>query len=130
MMAHSADRKDCKDSLSMLLLLLSRLSQREVPSPTERSTQKRCRKSFWRELISRLEGFLQQQVPTQGEDLPLPCAPALSPSPWLDVNAKAWKKRSQQQRSCLLTKEWGGRAETACQLQQHTLGLLQRGAPS
>ena len=56
-------------------------------------------------LLSRLEVLLEEQVPAQGEDLPLPCAPALSPSPWLDVNARAWKKRSQQQCSCLLTKE-------------------------
>ena len=56
-------------------------------------------------LLTRLEVSLEEQVPAQGEDLPLLCAPALSPSPWLDVNAKAWKKRSQQQCSCLLTKE-------------------------
>ncbi|POI18809.1 hypothetical protein CIB84_017448 [Bambusicola thoracicus] len=67
--------------------------------------RKRGRKSFWRELICRLQDFLQQQVPAHAEDLPLPCAPTLSPSPWLDGNAGAWKKRNQQQRSCLQIRE-------------------------
>ena len=56
-------------------------------------------------LLTRLEGFLEEQVPAQGEDLPLPCAPALSPTPRLDINARPWRKGNQQQCSCLLTKE-------------------------
>ncbi|XP_048806329.1 uncharacterized protein LOC125695659 isoform X2 [Lagopus muta] len=102
----------------------------EVLSPTERSTRKRCRKGFLGELICRLGGFLHQQVPAQGEDLPLPCAPALSPSPWLQGNARAWRKSSKHQRCCLPAKEPEVRAEAACRLQQHSLGLLQHGAPS
>ncbi|XP_042690141.1 uncharacterized protein LOC122168684, partial [Centrocercus urophasianus] len=102
----------------------------EVLSPTERSTRKRCRKGFLGELVFRLGGFLHQQVPAQGEDLPLPCAPALSPSPWLQVNARAWRKSSKHQRCCLPAKEPEVRAEAACRLQQHSLGLLQHGAPS
>lgn len=51
-------------------------------------------------LLYRLEVFLGEQVPAQGEDLPLPRAPALSPTPWLDANARAWKKRNQPQHSC------------------------------
>ena len=51
-------------------------------------------------LHTRLEVFLEEQVPAQGEDLPLPRAPALSPTPWLDANARAWKKRNQPQHSC------------------------------
>ena len=51
-------------------------------------------------LLCMLEVSLEEQVPAQGEDLPLPCAPALSPTPWLDANARAWKKRNQPQHSC------------------------------
>ena len=55
-------------------------------------------------LLCRLEVFLEEQVPAQGEDLPLPRAPALSPTPWLDANARAWKKNKQQY-SCLHIRE-------------------------
>ena len=56
-------------------------------------------------LLSRLEVFLGEQVPAQGEDLPLPCAPALNPTPWQDVNARPWRKGNQQQLSCLPIRE-------------------------
>ena len=76
-------------------------------------------------------GLPRRAGPSTGEDLPPPCAPAPSPRPRLDVNARAWKKGDQQQCSCCLPRrERGVRAETACRLQQHSLGLPQRGAPS
>ena len=56
-------------------------------------------------LHTRLEVLLEEQVPAQGEDLPLPCAPALSPAPRLDVNARPWRKGNQQQLSCLPIRE-------------------------
>ncbi len=56
-------------------------------------------------LLYRLEVFLGEQVPAQGEDLPLPCAPALSPTPWLDINARPWRKGNQQQLSSLPIRE-------------------------
>ena len=56
-------------------------------------------------LLCRLEVSLEEQVPAQGEDLPLPCAPALSPTPRLDVNARPWRKGNQQQLSCLPIRE-------------------------
>ena len=56
-------------------------------------------------LLCRLEVSLEEQVLAQGEDLPLPCAPALSPTPRLDVNARPWRKGNQQQLSCLPIRE-------------------------
>ena len=56
-------------------------------------------------LLTRLEVLLEEQVAAQGEDLPLPCAPALSPTPRLDVNARPWRKGNQQQLSSLPIRE-------------------------
>ena len=56
-------------------------------------------------LLCRLEVSLEEQVPAQGEDLPLPCAPALNPTPRQDVNARPWRKGNQQQLSCLPIRE-------------------------
>jgi len=56
-------------------------------------------------LLSRLEVLLEEQVPAQGEALPLPCAPALAPTPRLDVKARPWRKGNQQQLSCLPIRE-------------------------
>ncbi|XP_031462951.1 uncharacterized protein LOC116237737 isoform X2 [Phasianus colchicus] len=78
----------------------------------------------------RAGGLPRRAGPSTGEDLPLPCAPTPSPRPRLDVNARVWKKGDQQQRSCLPEREQGVRAQTACRLQQHSLGLPQHGAPS
>jgi len=55
--------------------------------------------------MSRLEDFLAEQVPVQGEDLSLQCTPTLSPRSCLKESARAWKEQNKQQNSCLPTKE-------------------------